>query len=249
LRSPSGVAANVVTTYDSGNAKERAMASRIAVAELVERERRFPMSLDAYLAWEDEGIRAEWVEGEVIVFVSALPRHVELVTFLLTLLSNYLRLYDQGKVFSTELRMRLGNTRSVRLPDIMVVRKENLYRVTSRLVEGPADLVFEFTSEDSDVRDHEEKYREFEALGVAEYVRNESRLDRDEFRFDRRNEDGRFEQVVPDTEGRYHSMVLPGFWIDPRWFRQDELPDPLRLLRIISPEGWRRLLAEDADES
>jgi hypothetical protein len=86
-------------------------------------------------------------------------------------------------------------------------------------------------------------------LGVAEYVRNESRLDRDEFRFDRRNEDGRFEQVVPDTEGRYHSMVLPGFWIDPRWFRQDELPDPLRLLRIISPEGWRRLLAEDADES
>lgn len=225
------------------------MASRIAIAELVEREQRFPMSLDEYLAWDDENVRAEWVDGEVIVFVSALTRHVELVTFLLTLLSNYLRLFDQGKVFSTELRMRLGDTRSVRVPDIMVVRKENLYRVTSRLVNGPADLVFEFTSEDSEIRDREEKYREFEALGVAEYVRIESRLDRDDFSFDRRNEDGRFEPVVPDAAGRYHSMVLPGFWIDPRWFRQEELPDPLRLLRIISPEGWRRLLEEGASES
>jgi Uma2 family endonuclease len=224
------------------------MASRIAVAEMVEREQRFPMSLDEYLAWEDEDVRAEWVDGEVVVFVSASTRHVELVTLFTTLLSIYLRLFDQGKVFATELRMRLGDTRSVRLPDIMVVRKENLYRVTSRMVEGPADLVIEFTSEDSETRDREEKYREFETAGVAEYVRIDSRIDRDDFSFDRRNEDGRFEPVAPDAEGRYHSVVLPGFWLDPRWFRQDPLPDPLRLLRIISPEGWRRLLAE-GDES
>ena len=96
------------------------MASRIAVAELVEREQRFPMSLDEYLAWEELDVRAEWVDGEVIVFVSSLKRHIDLVTFFLTLLSNYLRLFDQGQVYSTELRMRLGVSRAVRLPDIMV---------------------------------------------------------------------------------------------------------------------------------
>lgn len=224
------------------------MASRIAVAELAEQEQRFPMSLDEYLAWNDDNVRAEWVDGEVIVFVSSLKRHIQLVTLFTTLLSIYVRLFDLGEFFATEFRMRLGNSRAVRVPDIMIVREENLFRVTSRMIEGPADLVMEFTSEDSEVRDREEKYREFETAGVAEYLRIDSRPDRDDFHFGRRNEDGRFEPVVPDAEGRYHSMVLPGFWIDPRWFRQEELPDPLRLLRIISPEGWRRLLAEGADE-
>jgi Uma2 family endonuclease len=224
------------------------MANQI-VAESVEIEQRFPMSLGDYLAWEDEDIRAEWVNGEVIVFAPSWTRHVELSVFLTVLLSTYLRLFDLGAFYASGLRMRLNTVNVVRLPDIMIVRKENLFRVTSRMIEGPADLVMEFTSQDSEVRDREEKYREFETAGVSEYIQIDSRLDGDDFRFDRRNEDSRFEPVVADAEGRYHSMVLPGIWIDPRWFQQEELPDPLRLLRIISPEGWRRLLAEGTDES
>jgi hypothetical protein len=38
--------------------------------------------------------------------------------------------------------------------------------------------------------------------------------------------------------------VLPGFWFDPTWFWQDPLPNPLAILRRISPEAWCRLVEE-----
>jgi len=59
----------------------------------------------------------------------------------------------------------------------------------------------------------------------------------------------RYQLVEPDAPGTLpHLEVLPGFWIDPAWFRQDPLPDINRLLLQIAPSAYRRysarLLAE-----
>jgi hypothetical protein len=46
------------------------------------------------------------------------------------------------------------------------------------------------------------------------------------------------------AQGLRHSLVLPGFWLDPDGFWQDPLPNPLACLRRISPEAWTRLVEE-----
>jgi len=78
--------------------------------------------------------------------------------------------------------------------------------------------------------------------GVPEYLWIEGRAGRTGFGFFRLDASGEYQPVQPDAQGRYHSEVLPGFWFDPIWFEQDPLPNPLQLLRIITPEGWIRFM-------
>ncbi len=54
---------------------------------------------------------------------------------------------------------------------------------------------------------------------------------------------GIYQAVLPDTDGRFHAGVAPGFWIDPRWFQEDPLPDVLTLLMRIAPDAAQRALA------
>jgi Uma2 family endonuclease len=44
------------------------------------------MTYEAFLAWTDEDIWAEWVNGEVIILTPASNRHQDLATFLAALL-------------------------------------------------------------------------------------------------------------------------------------------------------------------
>ena len=56
---------------------------------------------------------------------------------------------------------------------------------------------------------------------------------------------GLYQAIEPDVQGRYHSAVLPGFWLDPDWFRQDPLPDAEDLLFEMAPDAyWAWLLAK-----
>jgi hypothetical protein len=45
--------------------------------------------------------------------------------------------------------------------------------------------------------------------------------------------DRRYAPVAPDEAGRYRSVVLPGFWLDPAWFRPDPLPKLDALIAAI----------------
>ena len=47
---------------------------------------RLRRSYEEYLAWADEDIHAEWVNGEVIIQRSAKPPHQAVVSFLMKLL-------------------------------------------------------------------------------------------------------------------------------------------------------------------
>jgi len=80
-----------------------------------------PMSYEEYLAWceAEEGNRGEWVDGEVIPFMTTSARHQRIHRFLFGLIANYLDLRRVGEVFSQTFEMR-SRERAAREPDLVV---------------------------------------------------------------------------------------------------------------------------------
>jgi Uma2 family endonuclease len=203
-----------------------------------------PMSWEEFLAWSPDEGQSEWVDGWGIALPASTPRHSRRVALLSQLLGLYTRVFDLGEVFCSRFLVRFPARPSGRMPDIVVIGRADRPKDEDRFFEGRALLVSEFLSEDSVERDLGEKRDEFERAGIPEYPVIDSRPGRYEFVYLRLNADGRYQPVEPDDQGRYHSEVLPGFWLDPNWFWQDPLPNPMTILRRISPEAWRRLVEE-----
>src|SRR5918992_1829479 len=130
-------------------------------------ERRLRMSYEEFLAFGEDTTHAEWVDGEVTVFVPPSERHQDVLWFLATLLGWYARRLGLGKVIFAPFEMRLA--RSAREPDLLFVAAQHRDRLTGKRVEGPADLVIELVSDDSVARDRAEKFREYQEAGVLEY--------------------------------------------------------------------------------
>lgn len=202
-----------------------------------------PMSWEEFVAWSIEG-KTEWVDGEGISYVSNSVQHMKQVLFLVELLSVYVRALGLGEVFVDRLLMRLPSRRSGRMPDIVVVRTEHLDQLRTKWLEGAADFVVEFLSDDDPNRDLVVKHDEFEREGVPEYLTVDAREGCGDVRLRQRGAHGRYQFVTPDEFGRLHSAIIPGFWIDPAWFQLDPLPNPLTILRRISPDAWQRLVTQ-----
>jgi Uma2 family endonuclease len=169
-----------------------------------------PMTWEEFVAWPIKG-KTEWVAGEGIAYVSTSIFHAKLVQFFATLLELHVRLFGLGQVLTSEALMRLPIRPSGRKPDIMVIRTEHLNRLRTQWLDGPADFVVEFLSDDDPDRDLVVKRREFEREGISEYLAVDARPNQTEFHF-LRLVNGLFESVEADEQGRYHSTTLPGFW-------------------------------------
>jgi Uma2 family endonuclease len=202
------------------------------------------MTWEEFLEWAPDEGQSEWVDGKGIAYVSNSTRHVDVEGFLLVLLRHFVLVYGLGRVFASAALMRDSTRPAGRMPDVLVVRTENLNRIHNRWVDGPADLAVELISEDSVRRDTIDKFDEYRRLGVKEYLLIDTRPGQQHFQFFRLDPDGKYREIEPDSQGRYHSEVLPGFWLDPTWFQQDPLPNPLVLLRRISPDAWQRIVSE-----
>jgi Uma2 family endonuclease len=224
--------------------EETVMAQQTTLPPLV-RGRWVPMTSEEFDAWVPEGMQAEWVDGEGIIFVTTSAWHVQVGLFLKRLISTYLQVFDLGVLFDAPFEMRVREGGSRREPDLLVVLNAHRDRIRRHWLDGPADLIIELTSEYSGRIDRVDKLREYEAAGVPEHVLIDI-VDRGrEVEFYRLNAAGRFEPVRPDERGRYRSTVLPGFWLDPAWFRQDPLPDPDDIMLEIAPAAYAaRLLAK-----
>jgi Uma2 family endonuclease len=198
---------------------------------------RLKMSYDEFLEWSGEDTHAEWVNGEVIVFMPPKTAHQRISLLLATLLSLYTRFFNLGDVLTAPFEMRLWIGRSSREPDILFVAREHQDRLTADRLEGPADLVVELVSNDSVARDREDKFREYEEAGVQEYWIVDPRPGKRRIDVYRLTPEGSYQEILPDADGHYHAAVLPGFWFDPAWLWQDPLPDPtMLLLTRIAPE-------------
>lgn len=217
---------------------------------LSKNEQRLRMSYEEFLDWSGEDAHADWVDGEVIVFLPPKTIHQRIVGLLSALLSVYARSFVLGEVLTAPFEMRLWIGRSSREPDILFVAREHQDRLTEDRLEGPADLVIELVSDSSVARDRADKFYEYQEAGVREYWIIDPRPPTQRADFYRLMPDGRYQAVLPDEQGRYHATVLAGFWLDPSWLWQEPLPAPLTLLGPIAPQVLRGVRdAPDAEHS
>jgi Uma2 family endonuclease len=211
-----------------------------APAEL--QDQRYTMTYEEFLTKITEGTHAEWVDGEVTIFMPPKVAHQLVSTFLVGLLSFYSRLLDLGKVLAAPCEMLLVPGRIAREPDILFVAKANLGRLTEDRLEGPADLVIELLSDSSVTRDRDRKFYEYQDAGIPEYWVFDPRPGKQRADFYQLSAAGKYEAVALDDLGRYHSKVLPGFWIKPEWAWQEPQPDYITLIAQMNPAAIRALV-------
>lgn len=198
---------------------------------------RFPMRYEDFWGWDPE-FRAEWVNGEAIIYQPHWLKENQIMMLLACLLGNYLRAFDLGEVFSNGLGMDIPSRPSVRLPDVLVILKEHAGRLTHEGLMGPADIVFELVSDDTYALDYVEKFNEYEEAGVKEYVLIDTRSESEAFNYFRLDAEGRYQPVIPESRGRYHSAMVRGFWIDPAWFWRDPLPSGMEITMKIGGDAY-----------
>ena len=196
------------------------------------------MSEAEFLAHTDETVRADWVDGEVTVHMPPHLRHVQLGYWLSALLGSFCEVLDAGDVYPAPVGLRLRSRPSYREPDLVFVSRHEQDRLGETWIDGPVSLVVEIISPDSVVRDQREKLAEYAAAGIPEYWLFDARPRRYQVVFYRLT-NGRYVPIAPDADGRLHSAVLPGFWLDPAWLKQTPLPRPLTLLARIVPDAYR----------
>jgi len=186
-----------------------------------------PMSYEAYLTWaegdEHGRRRGEWVDGEVIPFVTISPRHDRILVFLYQVIGVYLDFRGPGRIFGQEFEM-MTRPQSAREPDMFVVLGEGLGSFSKMRFEGIADVVVEAISPDSVTRDRRDKHTEYEAKRIPEHWLIDPRPGRERVDLFRLDHAGRYRRVGADPEGRVWSRRLPGVWLDPAWLRDAPLP-------------------------
>jgi Uma2 family endonuclease len=175
----------------------------------------------------DEDVRAEWVNGEVILPMAASLRHSELGTWLAALLLFFVSRLNLGRVYNSEIEIRVPGLR--RVPDITFISHERAHIAQPTYVTGAPDLIMEIVSADSVERDWHDKRVEYERIGVREY-----------WVIDPQNRRVRAYQLtsegyvaIAEQAGKIHSQVLQGFWIRPSDLWQEPLPSTLKVLQEL----------------
>jgi Uma2 family endonuclease len=211
-------------------------------------EQRLQMSYKEFLAWSNEDVHAEWVDGEAIIFMPPKIRHQQIGGFLYYLLTSFVELFDLGAVVVAPTEMRLVPNKISREPDILFVARNNLSRLKAERLIGPADLIVEIVSDESVSRDRIIKFHEYQQAGVAEYWIIDPRPDHQRAEFYQRTPAGIYSELQPDEQGRVYSALLPGFWLYPDWLWQEPLPNPLTTffqMRGLPPDTIRALRTQN----
>ncbi len=99
------------------------MAPQI-VDDRVAEEQHLTMTYEDFLMGTSEDTHAEWVNGEVTVFMPPKTIHQRIVFWLSTLIALYTRHLNRGEVVVAPFEMRLGPG-SAREPDILFVAREH----------------------------------------------------------------------------------------------------------------------------
>jgi Uma2 family endonuclease len=193
---------------------------------------RVRMTFEEYLAFDYEHGLAEWVNGEVICYMSTTKWHQRVADFLLFVLTGFVRVRKLGSVISAPYGMRAKEGGSGREPDVMFIATAHLDRMGRTHLEGPADLVVEVVSDDSVTQDRDDKFSEYQDAGVREYWIIDPRPNRRRADFYVLSDKGRYQPVPIPDDNRYRSTLLAGFWLDLDWLWQDD-PDELAALVAI----------------
>jgi Uma2 family endonuclease len=95
-----------------------------------------PVSYKEFLAWADEDVHAEWINGEIQTMPPASAPHQRVVQFLSRILGTWVEERDAGEVFVAPFQVKLEERPSGREPDILVVTDEHRDRIHETHVGG-----------------------------------------------------------------------------------------------------------------
>lgn len=188
-----------------------------------------PLSYEEFLASCDEDTFAEWVNGRIVRYSSASMQHQDITHWLSTILRIYVENKNLGKVITAPFQMYLKELKRGREPDIIFILNENINRLNTVYLSGPADLVVEIVSTESKIRDKEEKLKEYEKAHVKEYWIIDPIEKNAQFYILKNNT---FTKIEP-VKGIYSSKVIYGFWIDLNWLFVSPLPNILDVIRKL----------------
>jgi len=175
----------------------------------------------------NEDIKAELLDGELIVHSPASLRHDRLCTFLSFLFCGFADRKQLGIVYgANNAVMRLASHRKLS-PDLMFVRAKRSRLAAGKELQGIPELVLEVVSESTRRYDLEEKRQIYRESGIDELWLVDE--DRRQLIIDYRQKRSYRAQVK--GRGRVISQVLPGFWLDAAWLWKAQLPETLTCLQ------------------
>lgn len=187
------------------------------------------MTEEEFIAWMDEDVKAEFVDGMVIIVSPESSRSEQLRWFIGTVLHMFVERHELGEVFGPNFRIRVRQG-LWRVPDLLFVARERAHLIKETYLDGVPDLVMEIVSPDSVARDWREKYLDYERASVREYWIIDPQSKRvDVYHL---GESGRYE-ALPLKEGIYHSTVVAGFFLRPEQLWQEPLPKTIDVLREL----------------
>jgi len=179
--------------------------------------------------WSDEDLRAEWVDGEIIIMAPVSDTHDDLNNWFSTLLRMYVEEHDLG-IIRTNMNLRFSTQRRWRCPDLFFIARDRQHLMHPTYFDGAPDLAIEFVSPDSQSRDRRDKFKEYEKAGVREYwIIDPLSKTVELYRLERK----RF-QAVEDANGILASSVLPKFRIKPEQLWRKPLPKVSTVLRQLA---------------
>ncbi|MGI8656929.1 MAG: Uma2 family endonuclease [Pyrinomonadaceae bacterium] len=190
---------------------------------------RSKVTYEEFLAWADEDVPAEWVDGEVIIMSPASRKHQEVASFLAALLTFFVEAKQAGVIFIAPFQMRLDTRPSGREPDILFIARERLEFLTNTYLNGAADMALEIISPESRVRDRGDKFYEYEQAGVREYWLIDPVRKQAEFYC--LNDEGIYQLIPVGEDNIFNSRVLDGLRLNVEWLWQEPLPLLMSVLK------------------
>ncbi len=190
------------------------------------RTRSGPYSFADFLELIREDQKADLLDGVICMASPENIDHNDLVSWLGTVLRQFVEERQLGKVTINRVAYRLS-PKNAPEPDLAFVKTDRLGIVKPGYVDGPPDVAVEVVSPDSVERDYHEKRSRYEEAGVAEYWI----VDVEESRatFLQRGSAGLVE--APVENHIFASRAIPGLVIDTRWLWQRPLPATLRIVQ------------------
>jgi Uma2 family endonuclease len=167
------------------------------------------LSYEDFLAFPDDGVRREIIEGKALVTPAPNIRHQDAVGFLFNTFYNHVRAQGGGRVFVSPLDVRLSEHDIVE-PDVIFVADDRLSIIKEKYMLGSPSLLIEVVS---DPRTERVRKRALYArAGVLEYWIVDPEADRVEVH--RPSDTAYGKPAILEPGDTLESSLLPGLRID-----------------------------------
>ncbi len=205
------------------------LAARLNTALEAEKRRRLEFYRDI-----DDDMKAEFINGEIVVHSPVKKEHNEVTGFLFQLLNIFVRTFHLGFVGIEKVMSAF--TRNDYEPDVVFFDTEKADKFTQGQWKfPPPDFVVEVLSDSTESNDRGIKMADYEAHGVAEYWLIDPAEQTVEQYF---LQNGRYTLHLKTGQGIIESRVVAGFAIEVRAiFDEQANLEALRRLLMTPPQA------------